>query len=131
MLRVRHTSAADIGGAVVTTVSVGLPNGASRTDGVFRTVTSAPDTIPDDFDFGMIEDVPGDTLIESPVRGADRVQPAGADQVRPARRSTGSTAAPGPTPTGMLQPEQTLQLRHVSNGPAHSVRTTHIKVGET
>ena len=43
--------------------------------------------------------------------------------------STGSTAAPGPREEAMLGAGQTLQMRHVSNRPANSVRNTHIKVG--
>jgi hypothetical protein len=129
VLRVRHTSAPDIGGAVVTTVSVGLPSGASRTDGLFRTVTSAPDTIPDPFDFGMIEDVPGNTLIESAV-----VVPTGFNLPVPIKcgphaeyRIEGGAWTDA---NGWLKPEESLQLRHVSNPPDQAVRTTHLRLGE-
>ncbi len=40
-LRVRHTSAATAGAATETEVTVGLPNGASETSAVFRSVTLA------------------------------------------------------------------------------------------
>ncbi len=31
---------------------------------------------------------------------------------------------------GQLLPEQTLQMRHVSNPPENAVRTTHVRLGE-
>jgi hypothetical protein len=128
-VRVRHVTAADIGGAVVTTLSVGLPGGASRTDGVFRTVTSEPDVIPDPFDFGTIEDVPANTWIESGV-----IVPTGFNLPVPIKcgphaeyRVDGGAWTDR---AGTLQPEQTLQTRHVSNPPDQAVRTTHVRLGE-
>jgi hypothetical protein len=108
---------------------VGLANGASRTSAVFRTVTSAPDTVPDDFDFGAIEDVPGDTLIESPVLTLTGFNLPTEVRVGPHAeyRIDGGSWTDA---DGVLAPDQTLQMRHVSNRPGNSVRTTHIRVGE-
>ena len=107
------------------------PTAPAATDGVFRTVTSEPDTIPDAFDFGTIRGRARQHLIESDGRGA---RPASTCRCRSSAArtpSTASTAAPGPTPTAALKPEQTLQMRHVSNPPDQSVRTTHLRLGRT
>jgi uncharacterized protein len=127
-VRVRHLSSATIGEAVETSLSIGLDNGASRTTGVFRTVTSEADAVPDAFDFGEQLDVPGDTLIESVVLTLTGFNLPAAIACGPHaeyRIDAGVwTSAPG-----SLLPEQTLQMRHVSNRPGNSVRNTHIRVG--
>ena len=127
-LRVRHTSAATVGAASETTVAIGLSNGASRTATVFRSVTSEPDTQPDTFDFGQIDDVQSDRWIESAVLTLTGFNLPTKVEVGPHAEyridGGGWTRA-----RGTLAPEQTLQMRHVSNRPARSVRTTHIKVG--
>jgi hypothetical protein len=127
-VRVRHTSAAGIGEVVETTLTVGLPSGVSRTDAVFFTVTSEPDEVPDAFDFGTLSDVPGDTLVESQIlvlTGFNLPTPVVAGPHAEYRIDGGVwTREPG-----MLEPRQSLQIRHVSNKPAHSVRRTHLNVG--
>ena len=105
-----------------------MPNGASLTTGVFRTVTSEPDTIPDPFDFGEKLDVPGDMLIESIV-----VTPSGfnlpvAIECGPHAEYRVDAGVWTNLPSTLL-PEQTLQMRHVSNKPDNAVRTTHLHVG--
>jgi uncharacterized protein len=127
-LRVRHTSAATIGEAAETVVAIGLANGASRTAATFRTVTSEPDTVPDAFDFGSIEDVQGDVLIESAVlvlTGFNLPTPIKPGPHVEYRIDGGAWT----DADGVLAPEQSLQLRHVSNRPGNSVRTTHVRVG--
>jgi hypothetical protein len=127
-VRVRHTSSADIGEVVETTVTVGLANGVSRTEAVFHSHTSAPDAIPDPFDFGTQTGVPGNTWIESAILRLEGFNV-------PARVTIGPHAeyridgGPWTTEPGMLHPDQTIQMRHISNRPCHSVRRTHLKVG--
>ncbi|MDO8940571.1 MAG: DUF839 domain-containing protein [Methylicorpusculum sp.] len=136
-VRVRHLSADIVGDAVDTVVTVGLPSGASRTTAVFRTVTAEASTTPDAFDFGTQVDVPGNTLIESEV-----VTPTGFNL--PTDIKCGPKAeyrifvgeyglwgdwAEWTSAPGTLQPWQALQMRHVSNRPALSVRRTHVTVG--
>jgi hypothetical protein len=124
-VRVRHLSAATIGDAVETTLSVGLDNGLSNTSAVFVTVTSEPDTAPDPFDFGEKLDVPKDTLIES-----DVIVLTGFNL--PAEIKCGPhceyrvDAGVWTTEPGMLLPEQTLQTRHLSRKSTHQ---THVRVG--
>jgi len=127
-VRVRHLSAATIGEAVETTLSIGLDNGASRTSAPFRTVTSEPDTVPDDFDFGEQLDVPGNTLIESVVLTLTGFNLPAAIECGP-HAEYRIDAGVWTSEPGSLLPEQTLQLRHVSNKPGNSVRNTHIEVG--
>jgi hypothetical protein len=127
-LRVRHTSGATIGEARETTVAVGLTNGASRTTAVFHTVTSEPDTIPDEFDFGNIDDVPSNTWIESPALELTGFNLPTEVVVGPHAEYRIDGGA-WTTDDGLLEPLQILQLRHVSNRPAQSVRTTHVRVG--
>ena len=127
-LRVRHVSAEIIGEARETTVTVGLPNGVSPRSAVFRTVTSAPDTLPAEFDFGDQLNVPGDTLTESNVLeigGFNLPVPIKVGPHAEYRIDGGAWT----TEEAMLGAGQTLQMRHVSNRPANSVRTTHINVG--
>jgi hypothetical protein len=127
-LRVRHTSSSDIGGIIETVVAVGLANGASNTDTVFFSVTSEPDVIPDEFDFGTREGVPGNTLIESDVvtlTGFNLPVEVVAGPHSEYRIDGGDWT----TEPSMLEPRQTLQMRHVSNKPNHSVRKTHLHVG--
>ncbi len=124
----RHLSSAVIGEARETTVTVGLPNGVSPRSAVFRTVTSEPDTLPATFDFGDKLNVPGDTLTESDVLeigGFNLPVPIKVGPHAEYRIDGGAWT----TEEGMLGAGQTLQLRHVSNRPANSVRNTHIKVG--
>lgn len=127
-LRVRHTSAATFGEAAETIVAIGLANGASRTATVFRTVTSAPDAVPEAFDFGTQTGVSGNTLIESAVitlTGFNLPTPIIPGPLCEYRiDGSGWTRA-----KGTLQPEQTLQMRHVSNRPFLSVRRTHLEIG--
>lgn len=127
-LRVRHLSAAAIGEARETTVVVGLPNGVSPRAAIFRTVTSQPDTLPAEFDFGDRLNVPGDILIESDVLEIEGFNLPVPIKVGPHAEYRVDGAA-WTTEEGTLSPGQTLQLRHVSNRPANSVRTTHINVG--
>jgi uncharacterized protein len=127
-LRVRHTSSLNIGEVTETVVAVGLPNGASNTDTVFFSITSDPDIIPDVFDFGTREGVPGSTLIESDVvtlTGFNLPVEIVAGPHCEYRIDGGAWTAE----VGMLEPRQTLQLRHVSNKPDHAVRRTHVHVG--
>jgi hypothetical protein len=74
-VRVRHTSSPNIGEVTETVVAVGLENGASRTDTVFYSVTSEPDTVPDCFDFGTRTDVIGNTSVESDVADGQDQRP--------------------------------------------------------
>jgi uncharacterized protein len=127
-VRVRHTSSANIGEVTETVVAVGLENGASRTDTVFYSVTSEPDTVPDPFDFGTQTGVVGNTLIDSEV-------------ITLTGFNLPTDIVPGPhaeyridggewtTVRGTLEPGQTLQMRHLSNKPHNSVRRTHLRVG--
>jgi hypothetical protein len=127
-LRVRHLSAAVIGEVRETTVIVGLPSGVSPRSAVFRTVTPEPDTLPAEFDFGDQFNVPGDTLTESDVLeigGLNLPVPIKVGPHAEYRIDGGAWT----TEEATLSPGQTLQLRHVSNRPANSVRTTHINVG--
>lgn len=127
VLRVRHTSSEIIGEATDTVVTVALPGGGSSTSATFHTVTSDPDTIPDEFDFGTQLDVPSNTLIESEV-----ITPTGSNL--PAQIVCGPHAeyrvAGGAwtNALGTLRPGQTVQMRHVSNKPARSVRNTHLHI---
>jgi hypothetical protein len=127
-IRVRHLSAANVGDVAQTTLSVGLANGATETQGVFVTVTSEPDNHPDAFDFGTKTDVPGSTLIES-----DAIFLTGYNL--PVEVVCGPHAeyrihgGVWTTEPGILQPRQTLQMRHVSNKKPRSVRRTHVRVG--
>lgn len=127
-LRVRHTSAATIGEPAETTVAIGLSNGASRTAAVFRTVTAEPDTVPDAFDFGTQTGVTGNTLIESAVitlTGFNLPTP-----ILPGPHCEYRIDGGGWTRTkGRLQPDQTLQMRHVSLRPFLAVRRTHLEIG--
>jgi uncharacterized protein len=127
-VRIRHTSAATIGDSVQTTLAVGLANGASSTTGVFRSVTSAPSTAVDPFDFGEVYDVPGSTLVESDailLTGFNLPVTVEAGPHCEYRIDGGAwTSAPG-----TLEQAQTLQTRHVSNKPNNAVRTTHLHVG--
>jgi uncharacterized protein len=128
-LRVRHVSAAVIGEARESTVVVGLPSGVSPRSAVFRTVTSEPDTLPAEFDFGDQSNVPGDTLTESDVleiEGFNLPVPIKVGPHAEYRIDGGAWT----TEEATLGPGQTLQMRHVSNTPANSVRTTHINVGQ-
>lgn len=127
-IRVRHRSSEIIGGVTETFVTVGLPNGASATTAGFFSVTSEPDTEPSEFDFGIQVGVPGNTLIESNV-----VTPTGFNLPTPVRcgphaeyRIDGGAWTRA---HGILEPGQTLQMRHVSNRPSRSVRKTHVIVG--
>ena len=107
---------------------VGLPNGVSPRSAVFRTVTSEPDTLPAEFDFGDKLNVPGDTLTESDVLeigGFNLPVPIKVGPHAEYRIDGGAWT----TDEAMLGAGQTLQMRHVSNRPANSVRTTHINVG--
>jgi hypothetical protein len=127
-IRVRHTSSPNIGEVTETVVAVGLENGASRTDTVFYSVTSEPDTVPDPFDFGTQTCVVGNTLIDSEV-------------ITLTGFNLPTDIVPGPhaeyridggewtTASGTLEPGQTLQMRHLSNRPQTSVRHTHLRVG--
>jgi len=127
-LRVRHLSSGTIGEARETTVTVGLPNGVGQRSAVFRTVTSEPDNLPADFDFGNKLDVPGDTLIESDVLEIDGFNLPVPIKVGPHAEYRIDGGA-WTTEDGILGAGQTLQMRHVSNRPANSVWTTHINVG--
>ena len=127
-LRVRHLSSGTIGEARESTVTVGLPNGISQRSTVFRTVTSQPDTLPADFDFGTKLGVPGDILIESDVLEIDGFNLPVPLKVGPHSEYRIDGGA-WTTAEGMLGPGQTLQMRHLSLRPANSVHTTHIKVG--
>jgi hypothetical protein len=127
-VRVRHLSSGVIGEATESTVSVGLPNGASRTSAAFRTVTSEPDTVPDAFDFGEILAVPGDTLIESQVLTLSGFNLPTTIECGP-QAEYRVDAGDWTSDPGTLLPEQTLQMRHVSNKPGNSVRNTHVIVG--
>jgi hypothetical protein len=127
-VRVRHLSSATIGEAVETSLSIALDNGASRTTGVFRTVTSEADSVPDAFDFGEQLDVPGDTLIESVVLTLTGFNLPAAIECGP-HAEYRIDAGVWTSEPGLLQPEQTLQMRHVSNSPGNSMRNTHIHVG--
>jgi hypothetical protein len=127
-IRVRHTSSPNIGEVTETVVAVGLENGASRTDAVFYSVTSEPDTAPDCFDFGTRTDVIGNAWVESDVitltgfnLPTDVVPGPGAEYRIDGREWT--------TASGTLEPGQTLQLRHLSNKRKNSVRRTHLRVG--
>jgi hypothetical protein len=128
MLRVRHTSAPNIGEVVETTVAVGLANGASRTETVFFSMTSAPDTVPDCFDFGTQKGVPGNTLIESAVlilTGFNLPTEIVAGPHLEYRVDGGVWTAE----QGTLLPEQSLQVRHLSGKSRNSVKRTHLRVG--
>jgi hypothetical protein len=126
--RVRHTSSPNVGEVVETVVSVGLKNGASRTEAVFFSMTSEPDAVPDPFDFGTQEGVPGNTVVESAV-------------VIPTGFNLPTTVVCGPraeyridggawtNARGRLEPYQSIQMRHASSGPSRSVRRTHVIVG--
>jgi len=127
-VRVRHVSSSVIGEASETVVSAGLASGVSRTSAVFKTLTSAPDTAPNVFDFGERADVPRETVIESQVLTlSDFNLPA------PIQCGPGSEyrvdAGEWTSATGELLPGQTLQVRHVSNTPGNSLRTTAVDVG--
>lgn len=127
-ITVRHTASSVIGEATETTVSVGLPNGATRTDAVFLTLTAAADAVPDPFDFGTKTGVPAATLIES-----DTLTLTGFNVPVP--------VVPGPSTEyrihagqwtnqrGTLEPRQTLQVRHVSITSCHGPLRTFVKVG--
>jgi len=127
-IRVRHTSSPNIGEVTETVVAVGLENGASRTDAVFYSVTSEPDTAPDCFDFGTRTHVIGNASVESDVitltgfnLPTDVVPGPGAEYRIDGREWT--------TASGTLEPGQTLQMRHLSNKRKNSVRRTHLRVG--
>lgn len=127
-VRVRHTSAPNIGEVTETVVSVGLTNGSSRTDTIFYSVTSEPDTAPDCFDFGTKSGVTGNTLVES-------------DVITLTGFNLPTDVVPGPhaeyridggawtKARGVLEPGQTLQVRHLANKPHNSVRRTQLRVG--
>jgi hypothetical protein len=128
-LRIRHTSSANIGEGTETTVRVGLANGASETLSVFRTVTSAPDTVVDPFAFGERVAVAPNTLIES-----DCITPTGFNL------PVSVVAGPGAeyrihggawtSATGVLEPEQTLQTRHLSMASScHPSQRTYVRLG--
>ena len=128
MLRVRHTSAPNIGEVVETTVAVGLANGTSRADTVFFSMTSAPDTVPDCFDFGTKNGVAGTTLIESAVltlTGFNLPTEIVAGPHLEYRVNGGVWTAE----RGTLLPEQSLQVRHLSGKSRNSVKRTHLRVG--
>jgi hypothetical protein len=127
-LRVRHISSEIIGEARETTVTVGLPNGVGQRSALFRTVTSQPDTLPADFDFGDKLGVPGNTLIESDILEIDGFNLPVPIKVGP-HAEYRIDGGPWTTEEGLLGAGQTLQMRHVSNRPANSVQTTHINVG--
>jgi hypothetical protein len=127
-LRVRHVSSPNIGEVTETVIAVALPNGSSRTDTVFYSVTSEPDTIPDCFDFGTKTGVVGNTLIESEVitlTGFNLPTQIVAGPHAEYRVDGGAWTSA----KGTLEPGQTLQTRHVSNKPKNSVRKTHLRVG--
>lgn len=127
-LQVRHLSAATFGAVVETTLAVGLANGLTRTEAIFFSQTSAPDTTPDPFDFREQRHVPRNTWIESAI-----VTPTGFNS------PTSVVASPlaeyridggvWTTVPGTLYPAQTVQLRHLSGRSSRSVRTTHLSVG--
>ena len=128
-LRVRHTSAALVGEVAETLVIIGSLSPASLQKTTFRTTTSAEDTRPDDFDFGMIEGVPGSTLIESSVitlSGFNMPVPIKCGPHCEYRIDGGNWT----DAKGSLAPYQTLQMRHVSNKSSNSVRRTHLHVGD-
>jgi hypothetical protein len=127
-LRVRHVSSPNIGEVTETVVAVALPNGTSRTDAVFYSMTSAPDTVPDCFDFGTKTGVIGNTLVES-------------DVITLTGFNLPTEIKPGPhveyrvdggawtKAKGTLEPGQTLQVRHTSNKSRNAVTKTHVRVG--
>jgi hypothetical protein len=127
-LRVRHTSSPVIGEVRETSVSIGLPSGASRTETLFFSVTSAPDKNPDAFEFGLKEHVPLDTLIESEI-------------ITPKGYNVPTTVSAGPgaeyridggawtKSAGTIAPEQTLQVRLLSRKSRNGLRETYLKVG--
>tara|TARA_R110000850_G_scaffold91742_14_gene194687 strand:+ start:41220 stop:43289 length:2070 start_codon:yes stop_codon:yes gene_type:complete len=127
-LRVRHTSAALVGEAAETIVTIGSLSPASLQSATFRTSTSEPDTRPDEFDFGMVEDVPGNSLTESAVitlSGFNMPTPIKCGPHCEYRIDGGQWT----DAKGTLAPYQTLQMRHISNKPSNSVRRTHLHVG--
>jgi hypothetical protein len=127
VLRVRLTSAEIIGESADLVVTVTHPQGLTSTSATFHTVTSDPDTIPDEFDFGTQLDVPSETMIESEV-----VTPTGFNLPAPIvcgpKAQYRVAGGAWTSAQGVLRPGQTLQMRHVSNKPAKSVRNTHVLV---
>ena len=103
------------------------PQGLTSTSATFHTVTSDPDTIPDEFDFGTQLDAPSETLIESEIITLTGFNLPAAIVCGPHAeyRVAGGAWTNAP---GVLKPGQTLQMRHVSNRPAKSVRNTHVHV---
>ncbi len=127
-LRVRHVSSPSIGEVTETVVAVALSSGQGRTEAVFYSVTSEPDTVPEAFDFGTKTCVNGNTLIESDpivLTGFNLPTKIVAGPHVEYRIEGGAWTRA----KGTLEPGQTLQVRHVSNRPQNSVRKTHVKVG--
>jgi hypothetical protein len=127
-LRARQTSSAVIGEVRKATVAIGLPNGASKTETAFFSMTSAPDKNPDPFEFGLMEHVPVNTLVESAI-----VTPTGFNL--PATVPAGRGAeyridgGAGTKLAGTLYPKQTLQVRLLSHKKTNGFRETYLKVG--
>lgn len=127
-LQVRHYSAPGIGEASETTLTIGSLAPASWRSTVFRTTTSAPDTRPDPFDFGMVDPAPASTLVESAVitlTGFNLPTPIKCGPHCEYRVDGGAWT----DADGVLAPYQTLQVRHLSKKQANAVHRTHLHVG--
>jgi hypothetical protein len=130
ILRVAHLSAANIGEAIESLVTIGLDSGASRTDAVFRTVTAEAVTTVDAFNFGTQEAVALNSLIESAVlvltgfNAPVQVTPGAGTEYRIDNQ-------PWTSAVGALNPKQALQVRHRSAATPLYLTRTSITVGGT